>query len=183
MMTAICLGISPATGISRVELAKDFMGWTFRGVRSNRHQLCFFCRDHLVDFGDVPVGELLDLVLRTSFLVFGHGLAFEQFLERMIGVAARVAHGDLGIFPLVLDYLDQIAAALLRETRHWNPYHVSVRRRIQAKIGLADGLLDRPEHLFFPRRYPERTGVEEAYVGDLRNRHLTPVVVHRDVVE
>src|SRR5882762_7721425 len=32
-------------------------------------------------------------------------------------------------------------------------------------------------------RYSERTGVEEAYVGDLRNRHLTPVVVHRDVVE
>src|SRR5438034_11241128 len=82
MMTAICLGISPGGGISRVELAKDFMEWTFCGVRSNRHQLCFFCCDHLVDFGDVFVGEPLNFVLRAAFLVFGHGLALQQFLER-----------------------------------------------------------------------------------------------------
>src|SRR5258706_388015 len=96
MMTAICLGISLGGGISRVELAKGFMGWAFWGVRSNRHQLGLFCRDHLVDFGDVFVGELLDLVLRAPFLVFGHGLAFQQFLERVIGVATRVAHGRCG---------------------------------------------------------------------------------------
>src|SRR5204862_5800382 len=116
MMMAICLGMSPGAGISRVELAKGFMRWAFCDIRSNGHQLCLFCGDHLVDFGDVPVGELLDLVLRAPFLVFGHGLVFQQFLERMIGVAARVAHSDLGILSLVLDYLDQIAAAFLRES-------------------------------------------------------------------
>src|SRR5207247_5573444 len=106
-----------------------------------------------------------------------------QFLERMIGVAARVAYGNLGIFALVLDHLDQIPAALLGESRHWHPYHVSVRSRIQAKIGLADRLLDCAEHLFLPGRYAEGAGVEEAYVGALRDRHLTAVVIHRAVVE
>src|SRR6267378_698244 len=123
MMTAMCLGMSLAGGISRVALAKGFMCGV-SGIRSNRHQLGFFGCDHLVDIGDVFVGELLDFVLRSPFLVLGYGLAFQQFLERMIGVAARVAHGDLGIFTLVLVYLDQIAAALLGESGHRHPDHV-----------------------------------------------------------
>jgi len=66
----------------------------------------------------------------------------------------------------VLDYLDQIAAALLREGRHRHPYHVSVRSRIQAKIRTRDGFLDTPS-IFFSTAIP-RCGVEEAHVGDLR---------------
>src|SRR5882757_8461964 len=118
MMTAICLGMSLAGGISRVALAKGFMCGVISGIRSNRHQLGFFGCDHLVDIGDVFVGEFLDLLLRSPLLVFGYGLAFQQLLERMIGVAAGVAHRDLGIFALVLDHLDQIAAALLGESGH-----------------------------------------------------------------
>src|SRR5258707_4650679 len=162
MITAICLGMSWAGGMWRVALPKVFM-CAVSGVGSSRHQLGFFGCDHLVDIGDVFVGEFLDLLLRSPLLVLGYGLAFQQLFERMIGVAAGVAHRDLGIFALVLDHLDQIAAALLGERGHRYPDHVPLRSRIQAKIGLADGLLDRAEHLFFPGGYPEGAGARQAY--------------------
>src|SRR5260370_13241812 len=101
MITAMCLGMSLAGGISRVALAKGFM-CAVSGVRSNRHQLGFFGCDHLVDIGDVFVGEFLDLLLRSPLLVFGYGLAFQQFLDRMIGVPAGLAPPVPGIFPLWL---------------------------------------------------------------------------------
>ena len=63
--------------------------------------------EHLVDFGDKFVGQLLDVVLGRRSSSSEDGLRLQAILERAIGIAAQVAHGDLGVFAFVLDDLGQ----------------------------------------------------------------------------
>src|SRR3546814_5799476 len=58
----------------------------------------FFLCDKLVDFSDMLIGQLLDFVLHAAFVVFGDFLVLDQLLERVVGVAAQIAHGNLGVF-------------------------------------------------------------------------------------
>lgn len=72
MITAICLGMSPGCGISRVELTKELMidlSFSRTFPASYRHQVGFLAGQHLVDIGDVLVGEFLDLVLGAPLLI------------------------------------------------------------------------------------------------------------------
>src|SRR5882672_2796132 len=93
MIRAMCLGMLSGEGMSRVELLKEVMSGDI-SVESNGDQFCFFRGDHPVDIGDMLVGELLDVVLGASFLIFRDGLVLQQLLERVIGVTAQVAHRD-----------------------------------------------------------------------------------------
>src|SRR5690606_684065 len=81
--------------------------------RSDRHQFLFLALDHLVDVLDRLVGDLLDLVLGAAHVVLGDLLFLQQVLDLLVGVAAHVADGDLGILALAGDDLGQVAATLL----------------------------------------------------------------------
>ena len=60
------------------------------------HDFLFLGRTLFVDFGHVPVRQLLDVVGGLLEFVLGDGLVLFQLLELVVGVAADVADGDLG---------------------------------------------------------------------------------------
>src|SRR3954452_15177805 len=61
----------------------------------NGHDLVLFAGDELVDFGDVAIGQFLDLRFGPFLLVFGSQLVLYQLFHGIVGIAAQVAHGDL----------------------------------------------------------------------------------------
>jgi hypothetical protein len=58
-----------------------------------------------------------------------------------------------------------------------------VRRRIEAQVGVANGLLDLCRHALFPGLNTERTGIDQGHVGDGIDRHRRAVVLDLHVVE
>src|SRR6478735_5840471 len=58
---------------------------------SDRHDLGFLGRHESIDLGDVTIGHLLDLAFGTLLIVLGGKLVLDQFLDRVIGIAAQVA--------------------------------------------------------------------------------------------
>ena len=75
---------------------------------SDRHQLLFLRLDHFVDVLDRGVGELLDVGLGAAGLVLGNLLVLQQLLDVVVGVAADVADGDLGVLAAGVDVLSLI---------------------------------------------------------------------------
>ena len=69
---------------------------------SDRHQLFFFFGEHGIDFADVAVGELLNIIQHFFALIFSDFAIFFKFLDRIIAVAADVAKRDFGIFSFAL---------------------------------------------------------------------------------
>src|SRR5688572_30724759 len=129
---------------------------------SNRHKFLLFGLDHLIDVLDGGVGDLLDLDLGAADVVFGDLLFLQQFLDLVVGIAADVADGDLGVLALGVDELGQFLAALLGEGGQVEADHGAGGVRGQAEVGGEDRLLDGADHLLFPRRDDQRTRV-----GDL----------------
>lgn len=77
MMMATCRGTAAAVGTCRVELVKSAMRPAVSsGARSNLHQLGLFMGEHLVDFGNIAIGQLLDLILRLALVVLGNLVLF-----------------------------------------------------------------------------------------------------------
>ena len=72
----------------------------------------------LVDFGHRTVGELLHVVLCAALFVFRGELVLQQLLQVLVGIAAQVAHGDLGFLAFVAGHLGQLAAALFGQRGH-----------------------------------------------------------------
>src|SRR3546814_11272373 len=69
---------------------------------------------------DMLIGQLLDFVLHAAFVVFGDFLVLDQLLERVVGVAAQIAHGNLGVFAFGADHFGQVTPPLFGERRHGN---------------------------------------------------------------
>src|SRR3970040_1606366 len=85
-------------------------------------------------------------------VVFGNFLLLERFLQGVIRVATKIAHGDTRVLGLVLDDLDQLLAPVLRQGRHRNPDGVAHRSGIEAEIRVADRLLDSLDDLLLEPR-------------------------------
>src|SRR5690606_8069593 len=111
--------------------------------RSDRHQFLFLALDHLVHVLDRLVGDLLDLVLGAAHVVLGDLLFLQQVLDLLVGVAAHVADGDLGILALAGDDLGQVAATLLGQGREVQADGGAGGVRGQAQVRTQDCLLDR----------------------------------------
>src|SRR4051794_23759498 len=94
---------------------------------SDGHDLRFLARDQAVDLGDGAVGDLLHLVERAALVVLADLLVLEQLLGVLVGIAAHVAHGHLGVLTLVAHDLGQLLAALLGQRRHRHAQQVALR--------------------------------------------------------
>ena len=93
-MIAMCRGTLRGAGISRVELSdtgngqggggdslrSDCEGRGRRRPRSDRQQVRFLALEHLVDLGDVPVGELLHIDLCVPLIILRDFVILQQFL-------------------------------------------------------------------------------------------------------
>src|ERR1043165_5534443 len=91
---------------------------TLESTASDRHDLGLFGRDQPVDLGDRAGGELLQIVERAALFVLADLLVLHQLLGVLVGIAAHVAHGDLGFFAFMACHLRELAAALFGERRH-----------------------------------------------------------------
>src|SRR5207247_724336 len=74
----------------------------------------FFRLPVFIDFGDVPVGDLLETRLGAALFVVGDSLVVLGLAQVIEGVAADVAHGDARIFRLLVHGLDEFLAASFR---------------------------------------------------------------------
>src|SRR5262245_23165134 len=77
MMMAMWRGTAPTSGIDSVVLSNF-------GMPSDLHQVGFLLLQQLVHLRDVPVGQLLHLILRPALLVLGDGFRLEQLLEVVV---------------------------------------------------------------------------------------------------
>jgi hypothetical protein len=140
-------------------------------------------KDGVVNLLDVLVGELLRLLLALALVVGGDVLGLEQFLDVTVGIAADVADRDLGLLGLLVQHLDQIATALLGERGQRHADDGSGGGRVEAQVGLADGLVDGVDGAPIPGGDDQRARVLHRDARALRQRRRVAVVVHHDVFE
>src|SRR5262245_24452414 len=118
---------------------------------SDLQQLFLFLGQHGVDIVHVPVGELLDLLLGATILVFRDQPLLEHLLELVHEVVAHRANRDARTLGLVLGDLGELLAALLRHGRQGQADHLSRGVGRQAEVRLQDGFLDRLDRALVPR--------------------------------
>src|SRR5690606_442595 len=151
--------------------------------RSDRHQFLFLGLDHLVDVLDRLVGDLLDLVLGAAHVVLADLLFLQQVLDLLVGVAADVADGDLGVLALAGHDLGQLTAALLGQRRQVQADGGAGGVGGQAQVRAEDGLLDRADHALVPGLDDQGAGVGHGDGGHLRQRDLAAVRADPDRVD
>src|SRR5471032_1768696 len=150
---------------------------------SNRHDFGFFRHNQPVDFRDVFIGELLDVIACTTFVVLRDFLVLYELLQLLVGVATQITYSNLGVFAFALDNLRQLAAAFFGQRGHGDADLIALVRVVQAQIRITDRLFHHRNHLLFPHLHADRTGVDQRHVRDLRNGHARAVVIHLDMVQ
>jgi hypothetical protein len=166
MMMAMCRGTSVASGRMSRRTGKSCHRARSRKTAQTCHQLGLFLGEHLVDFGDVLVGQLLDIILRTTLVVLGDFTpCSSRILELRIGIATQIAHGNLGILAFVLDHLDQVAAALFGQAPASARESVHPVRRIQAQIAIANGFFNLGCHVLFPWLHADGAGIDQVMLA------------------
>src|SRR5215470_10918190 len=127
MMMATCSGTvwasttsrsSSSLGIWAGETWVDLsdMDRVHRSLEGEDFLLLFL--EELVHLGDELVGRLLDLVVASSLLVFGHLLVLGQPLELVVGLPAQVAYGHAGFLGDLADRLGELLATFLGQGGH-----------------------------------------------------------------
>src|SRR4051812_7881749 len=74
-------------------------------ARSDLEQLGFLVLEHVVDLVDMLLRHRLELLLGARALVLADVAVLDELLERRLGVAAHVAHRDLGVLGLGVGHL------------------------------------------------------------------------------
>ena len=86
-----------------------------RGIQSIRssdfHDFGFFANKHFIDFLDVLIGFLLDVVQSIQFLIFGDVLVLQKFLDVFVGIAADISNSHTSFFGDMFTVTDQIPAS------------------------------------------------------------------------
>src|SRR5579864_9277296 len=126
---------------------------TDRQPGSDFHDLGLFGLDHVVDFANEVVVELLQVLLGVFDVVFRDAL---QLLEGITRMGTRMTYRDLPFFGELVHDLDQILASLLVHRGQRNPNHAALRGRIEPQIRLANRLLDRLGLSLVERRHDDQ---------------------------
>src|SRR5690349_6487275 len=79
------------------------------------HDFLFLARKHLIDLGDMRVGDLLDFAGLTLLVVLADGLVLELLLQGVDAVAPHVSDGDARLLRIFVRDLHEFLAALLIE--------------------------------------------------------------------
>src|SRR5919107_4282242 len=108
------VGRRPTVGIGPVSGSGVMGGGP---VGSDLEQLGLLVLDRLVDAVHVLGGQVVELLLRAVHVVLAGLAVLGDPVELLLGAAADVADGDLGVLALGASLLDQVAAALLGQLR------------------------------------------------------------------
>src|SRR3981189_2270327 len=122
MMMATCRGttISPSWTVRSGSLFDIVL------KPSHRERFLFFCRQHLVDFGNHLVGHLLHLLGGPLAVVFADLVVLFELLEHIEAVAPDVPHGDPRGLGVSVGNLDQLLATILVELGDPQPQHLAL---------------------------------------------------------
>src|SRR5260221_6906175 len=86
---------------------------------SDREDLLFFCRQHVIDFGDSGIGRLLNVARKAIVVVLADLVIFLEFFDPVHRIAPHMTHRDTRGFRILVRDLDQFLAPILVEL--WNP--------------------------------------------------------------
>ena len=89
------------------------------------HDLFGFGFDHLVDFFNIFIGSLLQLIFHHLDLVL-RNIGLTQLLEEIVAISADIADCNLGIFAFFLNILCQYLTAFLSQLREYKADHAAV---------------------------------------------------------
>src|SRR5450631_571314 len=115
---------------------------TKSALTSDLEEFDFLVSQHLVDLCDIAMRQVVEFLLRTMDVVLTRLAALLKLVERFLRMAPDVADRDSGVLGLAAGKFDVLATTLLGELRDADADHVAVVRRIHAKVGVADRLLD-----------------------------------------
>src|SRR5215469_6220766 len=150
---------------------------------SDLEELGFLVLEQLVHLPHVGVGEIVEFPLGPVDLVLTRFPAFDQLVQRVLGVPADVADRHPAVLRLVPCDLDVLPPALLGELGEDHPDDDAVVRRVHPEVTIADRLFDRAQ-----RRLVERLHHHHPRFGDVERRQLVDrglgaVVLGRDLAE
>src|SRR2546425_4826763 len=112
---------------------------------SDFEQIPFLGGQHLVDLGDVMVGNPLEVLLLAAEVIFGDLALALQVLHLVLHVAPDVADGNPALLRPLTSHPDQFLAPVLGEGREAEPDDGPVVGGVDAKLRGGDGLLDGAE--------------------------------------
>ena len=139
--------------------------------------------DEIVDLLDVLVGELLHLIGAALDLIVGDRALLGERLDLVDRLVADVAHGDLVLFRLLFDQLDQVFAALFGERRDRQADRRAVDVRVEPEVARLDRLADRADDALVERGDEQRAAVGRVDARDLLERDARPVRLDVEAVE
>src|SRR5690554_869324 len=102
--------------------------------RSNRHQVLFFSFQHLLDFGDVAICQLLDFFFALAHIVFADVFVLQQVFHHAVCIATGITDRDTTILGIRFRLLNHVFAGLFRQHRHRNTNQIAAGCGVQAKI-------------------------------------------------
>ena len=111
-------------------------------------------------------------------VILGDEFVFHQLLELFIGVTPNIANSNLALLTVGLDDLHQFLSPFFRESRHGHSNGIARGRRVEAEIGVPNGLLDRGHHLLLPWADADGSRIHQRECRDLREWSGIAVVVN-----
>jgi hypothetical protein len=109
---------------------------------SDFEQLCFLALEQLIDAVHMRLGDAVEFFFGAGALVLAGLAVLDQPVKGLLGLAADVADGYLGVLALGLDDLDVFLAAFLGQLRDGDPDDVAVVGRVGTDFGVAQRTLD-----------------------------------------
>src|SRR5690606_4272991 len=156
---------------------------TVTGRRSDLEQLGLLVLEHLVDLGDVLLGELVELLLRPPGLVLADLALLDQLVEGVLGVAADVAHRDAAVLRLRPRHLHVLLAALLRQLGEHHPDDLTVVARVHPEVAVPDRALDGGQRVLVEGLDDDQAGLGHVEGRELLDRGRRAVVLGGDLTE
>jgi len=147
------------------------------------HDFALFSFGCGVDFLDVRVGHLLDIVQGAALFVLADEFVLQQLLQVLIGVAADVARGHAVVLSYTVQALYDFPAALLGERRNRHPDQLAIVRRIEAQIRISNSLLDGGDLRYVPRLDGDQRRLGNVQIGHLIYRSRSTVIIYLEIVE
>src|SRR5574344_611527 len=186
-------GTAPATGsmlsaIVRSPCCKNFWCSEVQVLnggrpRSHGHDFGFLGLKRGVNAGDALVRRLLDLVETLLHVVLGNLLVLLELLDRVVRIAADVAHRDLLRLGLGLRDLRDLLAALLVELRNRDAQDLAVRLRRHADVRGENRLVHRVDDRRVKRSDLDLTRLRRRNRAEILDRRRAAIVVDLDLVD
>src|SRR5215216_2236277 len=150
---------------------------------SDLEQLPLLVLEQGVDLGHVLVGDALEALLGPAQLVLGDVAVALQALQGVLLVPADVADAGPRLLGPVLGQAHVLLAPLLGELGEGQADDLAVVGRVDAQVGVADGLLDRGGGVAVVRRDDQQAGLGGGDAGQLLERGRGAVVVDLEAVD